>query len=136
MTNREKIDYLKQYKHLDEYINQLIEDCARLRSRAEKITPTLTGMPQGGDGENQRELAICRLIDLNNEINEKVDKHVDLGGKIRREIASIDSMNLRVLMYHRYIDGMKWENICVAMGYEWAQIHRMHKEALTLIVIT
>jgi DNA-directed RNA polymerase specialized sigma24 family protein len=134
VTNREKIDYLKQYKNLDKYINHLLEECERLRTRAEKVTPTLTGMPTGGDGENQRELAICKLVDLNNEINEKIDQYVDLGCDIQATIDGIGDIHFRQLLTYRYIDGMTFEEIAVCMNYSWKQIHRLHSQALNKIM--
>ena len=130
MTNREKIDYLKQYQNLDKYINQLLEDCERLRARAEKITPTLTGMPQGGDGENQRELAICRLIDLNREINSKIDEFVDLGREIREKIDTVGDIRLRTILQLKYIDGLSWEKIAVELDCKWRNLHNLHPKAL------
>ena len=130
MTNREKIDYLKQYKNLDKYINHLIEDAERLRTRAEKITPTLTGLPQGGDGENQRELAICKLVDLNNEIDEKIDLYVDLGREIRGNIDSVPDVILRTILLLKYIEGLTWEQIAVDLQYSWRNVHYLHSRAL------
>lgn len=130
MTNREKIDYLKQYKNLDKYINHLIEDAERLRTRAEKITPTLTGLPQGGDGENQREVAICKLVDLNNEIDEKIDLYVDLGREIRGNIDSVSDVILRTILLLKYIEGRTWEQIAVDLQYSWRNVHYLHSRAL------
>lgn len=130
MTNREKIDYLKQYKNLDKYINHLIEDAERLRTRAEKITPTLTGLPQGGDGENQREVAICKLVDLNNEIDEKIDLYVDLGREIRGNIDSVPDVILRTILLLKYIEGLTWEQIAVDLQYSWRNVHYLHSRAL------
>lgn len=36
----------------------------------------------------------------------------------------------RTLMRHRYIDGRKWEEVCVLMSYSWRQVHRLHASAL------
>lgn len=40
-----------------------------------------------------------------------------------------DATERRVVRLH-YIDGMKWEAVAVAIGYEWAQTHRIHARAL------
>ena len=40
-----------------------------------------------------------------------------------------DSTERRVVRLH-YIDGLKWEAVAVAIGYEWAQTHRIHARAL------
>lgn len=36
----------------------------------------------------------------------------------------------RMLMRYRYIDGRKWEEICLLMSYSWRQVHRLHAAAL------
>lgn len=36
----------------------------------------------------------------------------------------------RMLMRHRYIDGMAWEEVCVAIGYSWSRTHALHADAL------
>ena len=40
----------------------------------------------------------------------------------------------KYLISLRYIQGEKWENICVKMGYEWRQVHRIHAQALKQII--
>jgi DNA-directed RNA polymerase specialized sigma24 family protein len=49
---------------------------------------------------------------------------------IEKAIDSLDT-TARDLMRHRYIDGRKWEEICVLMSYSWRQVHRIHADALT-----
>lgn len=36
----------------------------------------------------------------------------------------------KYLMRLRYINGCKWEAICVKMNYEWRQIHTIHSNVL------
>lgn len=33
----------------------------------------------------------------------------------------------------RYINGLKWEEICLRVNYEWAAVHRFHASALNKI---
>lgn len=40
----------------------------------------------------------------------------------------------RVLMRHRYIEGMEWEKVCVEMNYSWRQTHRIHNQALEALL--
>jgi hypothetical protein len=88
MNNREKIEYLKQYKNLNRRINRLLEDKERWRTRAEKITPTISDMPHGGDGENQRELAICNMVDCDVEANQFIDQLDSLREQIKHYISA------------------------------------------------
>lgn len=45
----------------------------------------------------------------------------------------LDGMPKRMLLRYRYIDHMKWEEICVLMSYSWKQIHQIHNLALEQI---
>ena len=45
---------------------------------------------------------------------------------------TIDSLEPgeRLLMRYRYIEGMTWEAVCVAVGYSWRQTHNIHSGIL------
>ena len=49
--------------------------------------------------------------------------------KIEKAIESLEP-KARTLMRHRYIDGRKWEEVCVLINYSWRQTHRLHAAAL------
>lgn len=36
----------------------------------------------------------------------------------------------RTLLRLHYLEGMKWEDVCVDIGYSWRQTHRLHAVAL------
>lgn len=48
---------------------------------------------------------------------------------IEQAIESLEP-TARMLMRYRYIDGRKWEEICLLMSYSWRQVHRLHAAAL------
>ncbi len=58
-----------------------------------------------------------------------------------KRLAIIDAINtlqdpvLQVLVEYRYIDNMRWEEICTKMHYSWRQVHYMHVKALRQIKI-
>ena len=134
MTNQDKIAYLKQYKYLDRHIDQMLEEKERWRTRAEKMTSTWSDMPKGSDGEDQRELAICKMLDCERVVTGMIDDLVDLGREIKEIISQVDDEILRELLMHRYIEGKKFEEIAVGMNYSWRQIHRLHTRALNKIM--
>lgn len=135
MTNHEKVKWLKQYKYLDNHINRMLEEKERYKSVALKITPTWSDMPKGGDGENPRELAICKMMDCEKEIEKMIDEYADLGNDIRGKINDIDNLELRLLLNYRYIDGLTWELISVKMGFTFQWVHILHSRALGEIKI-
>lgn len=40
------------------------------------------------------------------------------------------SATYRMLLRYRYIDGLKWEDVCDKMNYSWRQTHYLHGRAL------
>lgn len=95
----------------------------------------LTGMPHApsstGSGSSQERLA-DRTMELRSYYTEKI---ADLTAEQLRIERAIDSLGpqMRKLLRHRYIEGLAWEAVCVAMSYSWRQTHRLHSEALELL---
>jgi DNA-directed RNA polymerase specialized sigma24 family protein len=112
----------------------MLEEKERWRTRAEKMTSTWSDMPKGSDGEDQRELAICKMLDCERVVTGMIDDLVDLGREIKEIISQVDDEILRELLMHRYIEGKKFEEIAVGMNYSWRQIHRLHTRALNKIM--
>ena len=143
MTSQEKKRWLQKYRELnieigrsDKRINAKLQQIEQLRSLAERMTSTLTGMPQGG-GYKSREDIYIKLADLGNETNSQVEEY--LGDKrkakqmqedIIQAISQLDDPTLRQLLWLRYIDGSVFEQIAVDMGYCIMQIWRLHGKAL------
>lgn len=95
----------------------------------------LTGMPHApspaGSGSAQERMA-DRTMELRAYYAEKI---ANLTAEQLRIERAIDSLcpRMRQLLRHRYIEGLTWEAVCVAMNYSWKQTHRIHSEALELL---
>ena len=88
------------------------------------------GMPRGGSGENDlREEQIDEKTKL---LKMYQAKEAELAGKllaIEQAIEKLNSRERRLVRLH-YIEGLTWEQVCVAMCYSWSQVHRYHRDAL------
>lgn len=136
MTIGEKKAYLSQYKTLDRRINQLTEDLARWRARAEAISPVYSAMPLSGGNGDKVAVAIEHIITLEQEINAEIDRLVNLRRTIEMHIETIPEDKLRDLMRYRYIDGLTLEQTAdkMSVSYQWAWV--LHGRALQKIQIT
>ena len=90
----------------------------------------MDGMPRGGSGENNvRE----EQMDTKAELLELYRaKEAELSQQllaIEQAIETLDSRSRHLIRLH-YIDGLTWEQVCVAMNYSWSQVHRFHRVAL------
>mgnify|MGYP003300942052 CR=1 FL=1 len=53
--------------------------------------------------------------------------------KIEEVIDSLQDATQRNIMRLRYLEGYKWEKICVIMNYSWEGIHKIHRNILEKI---
>lgn len=71
-----------------------------------------------------------KIIDLEREIDRRIDEYVDLTREIETAIDRIDDDRYRDILRFRYINGWSWERIAREMHYDRRQITRLHGLAL------
>ena len=124
-------EYLSQAYRLDQRINSKIEQVASLNDLATKCTSTLTGMPRNPNRASSTMAdAVGKIIDLQNEINQDIDRLVDLKREIVAVIKAIENPEYQTLLEKRYLCFLTWEKIAVDMGYDLRWLYRVHKRAL------
>ena len=129
-------EYLNQAYRLDQRIDAKLAQVSSLNDLATKCTATLSDMPGSPNrGRSTMEDAIVKIIDLQVEINEDIDRLVDLKREIVVVINSIENLEYRTLLEKRYLCFMTWEQIAVDMAYNVRHIYRMHDEALVKIKV-
>ena len=123
---------LRQYQPLKREKDMLEEKLTEFEStmtspRLQKLDGMPHGQPQGGglmDMLVEQHLALKNLYA--NKLRELNETLLD----IETAIESLTDATERNLMRLRYIDGLKWEEITLAIGYSWQQTHRIHARAL------
>lgn len=122
---------LRKYRQIERERKQLLEKLEEVEAALyyPKIQQ-MTDMPRGGlkEGNPQEDLAIHH-IELQRQYNAKL---VELAAEqlaIEQAIDSLDPVD-RMIMRYRYIDCLKWEEVCVKIGYSWTQTHEHHGRAL------
>ena len=124
-------EYLSQARYLDMRINSKLDQIESLHELATRCTSTISGMPHNPNrGGSPMADAICKIIDLESEINADIDKLVDLKREIVGVIKGIDNVELQTLLEKRYLCFMQWEQIAVDMCYSIQHVYRLHAEAL------
>jgi len=128
MTARE---YLNQAYRLDQRINSKIEQVQALNELATKCTSTITGMPRNpSPSQSPMADAVCKIIDLQNEINRDIERLVDLKRDIVTLIKSVVDTEQQTLLEKRYLCFMQWEQIAVDMNYSIHHLYKLHSTAL------
>lgn len=89
----------------------------------------MDGMPRSGkvsDPTGQQAIEHTRVMDL------YMQKAAELDKALLEIEAAIECLGPRerTLIRLYYVDGLTWEEVCVAMTYSWRQVHRIHAQAL------
>jgi DNA-directed RNA polymerase specialized sigma subunit len=125
------VEYLSQARHTDVRINSKLEELTSLKALAEKVTATYQkDMVDGSRDVHKREEIICKIVDLQNEINADIDQLIDLKISMRKIIESLPDVEGRTVLDLRYFRYFRWEEVAAAMGYSVRGVQNYHDRAI------
>ena len=109
-------EYLQQARFLDQRIDSKIAQVASLNDLATKCSATLTGMPRNPNrGGSTMADAVCKIVDLQAEINRDIDRLVDLKREIMGVIKAVPNTEYQTILEKRYLCFSAWEQIAVVL---------------------
>ena len=108
----------------------MLDERERLRSLAEKITPSLSFAPVHGANTDKMAPVVANLIEVERYIEKRSKELLRARMEAEKLIDSLSDERHRAVLKSYYFSRRSWEECCVAVGYEWAQIHRIHSGAL------
>lgn len=126
--------YLKQAFRLNELINSDLEELAQLKALSTSISsPNLSSEAVSGSRPQEAKFvnAILKIVDLENKINEEIDRYVDLKDEIREKVIAIENEDERLILQNRYLNFQTWERIAEDLNFTTQWVHELHKRALT-----
>ena len=127
-------EYLKQYEYAVRHIRMLEEELDQETELIDAIRSTSDndGMPHGNGISKPTEDKAIRLADKKLRL---IDARLEAIAK-RQEIfdfiSGIDGIEGEVL-FHRYVNLRKWEEICILVHYSWQGVHLVHRRALAIV---
>ena len=128
--------YLSQAFGLNQRIESKLGQIEELHDLATKATVTYSDMPKNPNrGHSRMEDCICKIIDLESEINQDMIQLVELKKDIIGRIKSVESTELQTVLELRYLSYMRWEEIAIELGYGIDNVFRLHRNALDEIKI-
>lgn len=130
MTIEEIKAKLKRYRFIAGEISDLLDERERLRSLAEKITPSLSFAPVHGANTGKMAPVVANLIEVERYIEKRSKELLRARMEAEQLIDRLPDERHRAVLKSYYFSRRSWEECCVAVGYEWAQIHRIHSRAL------
>jgi len=129
-----KKKWLRRYIDCKNDIDSMSRELEEWKSRAEKITQTLSDMPRGSN-----KLGFDDVIVAAGEIIDKIKVKTEEAKRIKIEIEiaieELGDQRLVDVMKYRYINNLNWQQIAITMIYSEVHVKRCHGEALHLIKI-
>ena len=127
-------DFLNQAFLIDQRIRSKSEQIRTLNEIATSCSATLTGMPRNPNrGGSRMADAVCKMIDLENEIARDMDRLIEVKREIVTVINAVDDVVLRTLLEKRYLCGAPWEEISVDLCFNRRWTFRLHDKALEAV---
>ena len=136
MDFQTKKKYLKKVKYLDDGINAKLEQLQDLK----QLITAVNGISYNEKVQTSKQgdaafKVVDKIIDLENEINNDIDELVNLKTDITHCIDCIDEPEYRLVLTLRYINLHQWDYIADYMNYSLSHIYRVHKQALSKLII-
>lgn len=122
---------LMKIKRYDAQIDSMLSEVSRIRELAMKVTSTISGDVGGGfSGKDKLADAVANIVDLEREINNKVDELIDLKKSLLVDIYRLTDANHVAVLYRRYFSYETFEKISADLGYSYRNICYIHGKAL------
>ena len=135
-VNMTALDFLSQAYRLELLIESKLEQVAYLNDLATKCTSIITGMPHNPNkGGSPMADAVCKIVDLQTEIDRDINRLVDVKRQIVIAIKSVDNKEYQTLLELRFLCGCTWEEVAVKMGYSIQHTYRIRDQALKKIKV-
>jgi DNA-directed RNA polymerase specialized sigma24 family protein len=138
MTEKERKDRLKQelhrYRDLEAERRQLSLELEKIEGAMDGLKGTnWDGMPRASGVGDPVLGVVSQHLALQERYRAKVEQLAAAQAAIEDRIEALEP-KARKLMRHRYIEGLSWEEVCVAMCYSWRQTHNIHAAALDALL--
>lgn len=133
--NEKKKEFLLSYQRAKRKVKRLERQLEELRLN--KLGPSAInndGMPHGTDMSDLSDYA-AKLDEIEREIISARYERICTFQEVRRRIEEVENEQEKDLLTYRYIDGMKWEAVCMRMEHSWQHIHRIHGKALNNFIM-
>ena len=129
-------EYLSQALWLDQRIKSKLEQLDTLRALAMKVGANLTEekVSGGNNTKSHMENTVAKIVDLEKEINEDIDRLMGIKAEIMEAISRVDDPISQIILELRYVNGKGWDEISMDLNYKDRSIFKIHSRALKEIV--
>lgn len=129
-TKMKAKDYLLQVEKANKMIDNKLVELEQWKAMATGITVHSDGERVQSSGSQQKMAdAVCRYVDIQNEVNEQIDRLIDLKKEVISTIEQLPAQEYD-LLHKVYIQFMKLEDVAAAYHKHPKWAARIHGSAL------
>lgn len=112
MTLRE----LSSVYYIKKEIDMISEKIINLETQAERITPTLSGMPPSQGVSDRVGEAAAKIADYHRALDMKRTKLLAERDRLMKYIDTISDVQIRLIFTYRFYDLMSWQQVANKVG--------------------
>lgn len=121
--------FLRQYEEANNKALQRKREYERQMALIGSVSVKMDGMPHGSGISKPTEEDAIRLSEKAEKLREAERDAIRIRQEVYDVIDGIPGIEGQVL-YERYINLHKWEEICILLRYSWNGVHYIHRQAL------
>lgn len=101
-----------------------------------KVTSNISPFPKQKTLSSTTEDTLIKMLGLSEQINQYIDRVVDLKKEINEAIIALGSEEEKTILEKRYVCFIVWEPIALDMGYSLQNCFKIYKRALSNTEVT
>lgn len=126
--------YLQQIKLYDSHINTKLDELQHLKEMVTRITPTLKDdVVSGGGSQDKLADAVVKIVDLEAEIDQEIDRYVNAKQEISSVLDGIVDPDQLQVLHKRYVQYKTFEQIACDMNMTYRNVCYIHGKALLAV---
>lgn len=122
--------YLRQIRLFDICIRQKEAELAVMRSEIENMSAAVTGERVQTSVNDKMSEKVSHIVDLERQIIQDKEKFLRMKDRIINEIQSLNNAVYVDILYKRYVEYMRLEEIAVKLHYSYDRMRHLHGLAL------
>lgn len=130
-SSNEAKEYLQQVRKAKLHISSLQEEIETMKELAVSIG-SISQDEKVMSSVSQDKMAdiICKIEDRVAELKTKMTEYIQLRAEIMATISKVDNDDYQQILYKRYCQMKKWEEIALEMSYTYQWVCKLHGRAL------
>ena len=130
-SSNEVKEYLQQVRRAKIHIDSLQEEIETMKELAVSIgSMNQSEKVMSSVSQDKMAYIICKIEDRMAELKDKVTEYMQLRAEVMATISKVDNDDYQQILYKRYCQMKKWEEIALEMSYTYQWVCKLHGRAL------